>query len=294
MEKHWRLILSESRGAAFNMAVDEAILRTCTDGEVPPTLRLYGWEKPSVSLGYSQDIERIQIDVQYCRDAGVELVRRLTGGRAVLHGHDLTFSVAVQKHDIQEGFGDVRRSHLWLMGGVRAGLRTLGINAEIGSSGERSLGAATSADCFAHIAECDIRAGTSKLVGSAQVRRWGGILEQGSIPHLVPPTDYQQVFAKANSHWRPDRSFPSGVSRQTIEEAIVQGFEQTLEVDFEVGTLTDREIGLAFELERNKYASPDWTYRRHSIYVDKRMQGCYTDNVNLRGGRHHAEENPGR
>ncbi|HUV04203.1 MAG TPA: lipoate--protein ligase family protein, partial [Armatimonadota bacterium] len=107
-----------NRAAAFNMAADEAILRACADGVVRPTLRLYSWQRPAISVGLFQSIERSRIDIQYCHDAGIELVRRPTGGRAVLHGHDLTFSIALHECRIPNSFKKVLASHMWLMGGI--------------------------------------------------------------------------------------------------------------------------------------------------------------------------------
>ena len=261
MGRHWRLIPDRNRNAALNMAIDEAMLRACADGKSPPTLRLYGWERPAISLGYFQSVERTRIDTQYCRDAGIELVRRLTGGRAVLHGHDLTFSIAIRQGEIPDGFKSVISSHAWLMGGILAGLRLLGVEAEIGPADHGRSRSGESADCFAHVAQCDIRVGAEKAAGAAQVRKWGALLEQGSIPCALPRVDYGRVFGGGDSGLQTERLAALEVSRERLEEAVIRGFQEFLDVDLEPATLSRSELELATELEKNKYAADEWTYR---------------------------------
>ncbi|HUV03584.1 MAG TPA: biotin/lipoate A/B protein ligase family protein [Armatimonadota bacterium] len=260
-----------NRGAAFNMAADEAILRACADGVVSPTLRLYSWQRPAISVGHFQSIERSRIDIQYCHDAGIELVRRPTGGRAVLHGHDLTFSVALHECRIPNGFRKVLPSHMWLMGGIAAGLRLLGIQAEIGPASESGSPSVDNGDCFARVAQCDLRLGSEKLAGAAQVRKWGALLEQGSMPCAPSQVDYGRVFAEGGSSLQTWRSPVLEVPRETLEAAVVRGCEQSLGVTLEPGVLSARELEMALELEKNKYASGEWTYRRGAPCIDKRI-----------------------
>lgn len=285
MEQCWRLILDGRRQAALNMAVDEAILRACADGKAPPTLRLYGWEKPAVSLGYFQSVERARINIECCRESGIDLVRRPTGGRAVLHGHDITFSISVCEREIPSGFRSVPGSHLWLMRGAVAAFRLLDIPAEIGPAKGGRLRPTSNADCFAHIDRCDVRVGKEKAAGAAQVRKWGALLEQGSMPCVVPDIDAHRVFGVIGWISPPSIDLLAQIPLRTVKQAIVRGFEESLDVSFREGTLSDAEAGLALELERQKYGSADWTYQRGTSRVDKSMLDCYTGTVSLRGGR---------
>ncbi|SVD87062.1 uncharacterized protein METZ01_LOCUS439916, partial [marine metagenome] len=91
--EEWRVIEDSPRDGASNMAIDKAILAACESGEVPPTLRLYSWKQPTLTVGYAQDIDR-EIDFGRCRELGVQVVRRPTGGRAILHHHEVTYSLA--------------------------------------------------------------------------------------------------------------------------------------------------------------------------------------------------------
>lgn len=253
----WRLILDTARGAAENMAVDEAILRSCAEASSPPTLRIYSWKRPSISLGCHQPT-RGALDLDYCRKEGIEVVRRITGGRAVIHGTDVTFSIAIRECDLPEGCTSVLASHRWLMGGIVAGLRLLGIEAEIGSRIPQSAIRNPNADCFAHIAECDVRVGQVKSVGSAQVRRFGAILEQGSIPYAPPAFDAARVLGTTPSS--NDANPLDGISYATIADAVVRGFRERLESEIEPAGLTQTEADLAADLARGKYATDAWTH----------------------------------
>lgn len=265
----WRLILDVARGAAENMAIDEAILRACGDGSVPPTVRIYSWDRPSISLGClqsvlrrAQDDGRGRFDFDYCRQAGIEVVRRITGGRAVIHGSDVTFCIAIRESDLPEGCRSVISSHHWLMGGIVAGLRLLGIDAEIGPERESISGRDAPADCFAHVAQCDVRVGRGKAVGSAQVRRFGALLEQGSIPYALPEFDTARVFGRRSA---AGGGAVEGFSYSAIADAVARGFREHLQGALELGELSLGELQMAAELSREKYSTEAWTMRRGSL-----------------------------
>ncbi|HEY3297998.1 MAG TPA: biotin/lipoate A/B protein ligase family protein [Armatimonadota bacterium] len=242
----WRVIFDGDRSAAFNMAADEAIFRCCADGNVPPTLRLYGWSGASVSLGRLQHDLEGKLDAEYCREMGISLVRRPTGGRAVLHGHDVTFSISLRESLLPREARGVVASHKWLMSGIAAGLKSIGARAEIGPEANRPTPASLSADCFAHVAECDIRVGKDKVVGAAQARSRGALLEQGSIPRVKPLVDPARVFPSIRSQ---DTALVSA-SREEIEQAIAREFSRVLGIELEPAAFTDEEKCLAMELEK--------------------------------------------
>lgn len=285
----WRLVLHARHPAAYNMAVDEAIFCASVRGEAPPTLRLYEWSEPAISLGYFQDLAKSSIDLDYCREAGVELVRRPTGGRAVLHGHDLTFSICVSTNLVPEEFAGVLGSHLWLMRGVAAGLSRLGINAEIGDHSRGKAGDSRGAVCFDHVAECDISSlGGEKLAGAAQLRRSGVLLEQGSIPVAQPSVSCSELFRSRTKH----ESCLVGIPMEAARSALIEGFADALGVTFDIWDLTEREKIEADELLHSRYVSADWTAGKTCI--DNGMFSCYTKLASLRGVSDHAEENSGR
>ncbi len=164
----WRLIESGAADGPTNMAVDEAIAAAVTRGDRPPTLRLYGWRPPAVSLGYFQPLDA-GIDVAAARARGYDIVRRPTGGRAILHADELTYSVCVRQEAIRGGHSTMQ-SYREISRGVIAGLELLGARVTLGDdAGERA--ARTAADaarpiCFAKTARCDLQAAGRKVVGS--------------------------------------------------------------------------------------------------------------------------------
>lgn len=245
MNTKWRLILDGDRDAVFNMAADDAIFRLCAAGRVPPTLRFYGWSGPAISLGRLQRSLAGKVDMDYCRESGTTLVRRPTGGRAVIHGHDLTFSITLLESEIPSEHRSIVKSHQWLMSGIAAGLRSLGSSAELGPDANRPTPASISADCFAHVAECDIRVGREKVVGAAQARSRGALLEQGSIPLTAPLVDTSRIFPGS----KPSTVCHMQAARSEIEQSIVKEFSRTIGLEFEIGSYTEWELELISTLD---------------------------------------------
>jgi lipoate-protein ligase A len=181
--QRWTVIddVGIARPAAGQMAADEAMAATVAAGS-PPLLRLYTWSGPALSLGRFQpdsDVERAA-----CAARGVSVVRRPTGGRALLHGADVTYAVALPRPPGREGSVDA--VYCFLARGLRAGLAALGVDAEV-ASGDGAAGAA----CFASMRGSDLRVGGRKLCGSAQVVRGSVVLQHGSV--LVDRLPYDEV-----------------------------------------------------------------------------------------------------
>jgi len=183
----WRLLRDGARDGAENMARDEALLDSAERGS-PPTLRLYAWTRPTLSLGAHQPGSDADLDA--CRRLGVDLVRRPTGGGAVLHDAELTYAVAAQV-----GQGPFPASVIGvyerIAAALVAGLEGLGVSAE----SARTAGAGRSpADCFARPSSREILVGGRKLIGSAQVRRRGAFLQHGSILIAFDPLRLASVL----------------------------------------------------------------------------------------------------
>ena len=176
----WRCLDTGSRPGAFNMAVDEALLKGAGAG---PVLRFYGWDPPAISFGNAQEPQR-EVDVDKCRAAGLDLVRRPTGGRAVLHWHELTYSVVCTEDDAALG-GRVEDTYCRIGHCLVEGLRCLGVEAELERARSRPAaprGPGTTAPCFSSTARWEVKYRGRKLIGSAQRRASGAILQHGSLP----------------------------------------------------------------------------------------------------------------
>src|SRR6266851_10371187 len=178
----WRLLTDPPATGAWNMAVDEALLDGVAAGIAPPTLRFYQWAPPCLSLGYFQPFD--VVDVAGCLRLGVDVVRRPTGGRAILHDRELTYSVAlpasVLGHD-----GGVLPSYYRLSLALQDGLRRLGVPATLAPESAATGPIVHGPICFDRPSAREILLEGRKLVGSAQMRRGGGILQHGSI--LIEP-----------------------------------------------------------------------------------------------------------
>ena len=175
----WRLLLEEApRTAAANMALDEAIMDAVARGESPPTLRFYQWEPPGLSLGKRQPLSGV--DLNRCHRDGVDVVRRATGGFAILHTDEITYGVATRPDD-PRAEGAILDAYRKLSQGLLAGLRLLGVPAEMSPVVPGGVHNASAA-CFEVPSAYEITARQWKLIGSAQTRPAGRVLQHGSLP----------------------------------------------------------------------------------------------------------------
>jgi lipoate-protein ligase A len=176
----WRLIESGPSPGPWNLALDEAIFQAVRQGASPPTMRLYRWSAPALTIGYAQDRDR-DVDCPACRARGIEVLRRITGGRAVLHAAEVTYSVSAPAG--LPGFGPgLAEAYRHIAAGLLAGLRLLGLDSAAATAAPpRSPGQRRDPACFATASRHEVVVGGRKLIGSAQRRAGGAFLQQGSI-----------------------------------------------------------------------------------------------------------------
>jgi|SRR5579863_255742 len=252
--KGWRLLDSEPDDPYRNMSIDEAIAQTVRSGELAPTLRFYAWRRPAVSIGYFQRLHEA-VDLPRCLKDNISVVRRLTGGKAVFHNREITYSVAAPT---LRGLRNIQETYLTLSKGILQGLQRLGIAAELSHS--RGQAAGTSFDCFAHAARNEIVVFDRKLVGSAQ-RRWrDGFLQHGSILLSLdrPPQGYILGADQSGAAISLSELLPRPIDVKAVTEAIVSGLQEVLALPIAPGVLSAQEIALAERLEE-KYRG--WTAR---------------------------------
>src|SRR5713101_4021202 len=268
MHEPFRFLNTHVQDAAMNMAIDESVLTHHLNGEVPPTLRVFRWSQPSISLGRFQSIER-EIVSERCKQLGVALVRRPTGGRAVYHHDEFTYSIVISKrYGVPPG---VVAAYAYLAQGLLAALRLVGVQAEL--SDER-VSKHPSAACFASSTQADLTSGGFKLVGSAQVWKDDALLQQGSLPlddraaeffsMLRYPTDAARAEALAlyREKTTPLHTFIPGTSWEEVAQAFRTGFSTALQADFVPGTLSRSEWELARQLVEEKYSKLEWRKQR--------------------------------
>jgi lipoyl(octanoyl) transferase len=268
---NWRLLWSGHADGATNMAVDEAIMWAAAEGLAPPTARLYGWSPPAVSLGYFQPVEG-HVDTAELARRGWGLVRRPTGGRAILHDDEVTYSVVIAESALERG-ASVMGSYRELSRGLELGLQQLGLQAALGETATDAAHRQTAKDlptvCFAQASRGDMVAAGRKVVGSAQVRRQGIILQHGSVPLRLHLAD--QIAVMPGSRARVESQKHLGAAAQGIADllgapltfeqvgrALAAGFEQAFGVRLEPGELSPAEQAQAETLRTEKYAAEAW------------------------------------
>lgn len=225
------------------MALDEAVLDAHAAGEVPPTLRIYTWRPAAISLGRFQSIES-SVDLDACHRLGLDVVRRPTGGRAILHTEEeVTFSLVVSEERLETS--GVMESYRALAEGIVAGLRSLDLDANLVGRSAPSPALAHDPACFAVKARCDVVVGSSKLVGCAQVHRRGYILQQNSLPLKLQLEDWDGVFLRqslppaATGLWEAARR---EIPYAEVAQALRDGFSETLGVVFEESHVSTLEL----------------------------------------------------
>ncbi|HEY9205223.1 MAG TPA: biotin/lipoate A/B protein ligase family protein [Candidatus Methanoperedens sp.] len=244
----WRVVNPETHDAYLNMAIDEAVSEGIRNGSSPPTIRFYTWEPCAVSIGYFQGI-RDEVNLETCRELGVDCIRRWTGGGAVYHDQwgEITYSVIAPANMFPK---NIIESYRMICGWLVKALGSLGIEAEF-----RPVN--------------DILVGNKKISGSAQTRRGGVLLQHGT---LLYDLDLETMFSVLNVSRQKisDKMIQSAKERVTcilwhsdagrneVYETLVDSFTEGK--DHEFGTWSSDELARAGELAEMKYKSEEWTY----------------------------------
>jgi lipoate-protein ligase A len=263
----WRLLVHGQAGGRWNMAVDEALLDSYASATapLPPTLRLYGWDPPALSLGKGQDSSTSH-DPDFLRRAGIELVRRPTGGLAVLHEHERTYAVIAAMDG--EPFTDaVLENYNRVAAALEAAMRRLGAAAgAVSRPAERpEEGAVAGPSCFDIISAHEIAVAGAKLIGSAQLRRRRAFLQHGSI---LIDSDPERLARALGAETRPSRftDLRSVLGRspgvEEIDRSLIAAFEESFSAELQAGDLSADELLRASDLMRVKYGSNRWTLTR--------------------------------
>jgi len=272
----WRLLDTGPADGFTNMAVDEALLEILAAEKGPPTLRFYSWAPPALSLGYGQSTAG-GIDFRQCAPLGIDVVRRSTGGRAVLHDHEVTYSVVIRADDPQVIAG-VLASYLTISHALVRGLSYLGITAELMPlrRGVPLPSDDTSPVCFATTSSYEVVVAGRKIIGSAQRRAHNLVMQHGSIPLSHDLDKLRAVFGSA---WPGGQSALSEQVYQAymtslqeaggrvysyteVVAALTRGMTEIWQVDLLPGHLTTSEKDCSAHLRATKYGADSWTWRR--------------------------------
>lgn len=246
----WRLIrVGENNDAFTSMSIDEAIMHHVKNGKSSPTFRIYGWSPPAVSIGYFLKMEE-EVDLEMCSKFGVDHIRRLTSGGAVLHDMEVAYTLTTREDDplIPK---NILESYELLCGGIVQGLAELGIDATYKPVN-------------------DVLVNGKKISGNAQSRREHVILQHGT---LLMDVDAEKMFSilkvpseKAQNIEKRVTSLKHVLGREVeskeVMDAVVRGFKKALGIEFEEGMPSESELELAESIKKERFANPEWNYRR--------------------------------
>jgi lipoate-protein ligase A len=253
------------------MGVDEALLESAHRSTYRATLRLYAWQPACLSLGFGQPYA--DVEMQALREHGWDVVRRITGGRAILHADELTYAV-VGGADEKLLQGGIRKSYMYVSEALMGALDRLGLRAQSIENPDGPGNGELSAICYEAPGAFEITVGGKKLIGSAQARRSSGVLQHGSLPlggdimritRVLRFHDEQERASAAERLESRATTVETAVGRQVrwdaAAAAFVAAFEDALHVRFEETTLTSAELRRAEELAETKYIQAAWLER---------------------------------
>jgi lipoyl(octanoyl) transferase len=270
-EAEWRLLLTEPETAAYNMACDEVLGNRVTGGRSKPTIRFYQWSPPAISFGYSQIVEN-EVDLDMLRGAGIDVVRRITGGRAVLHADEVTYSVICAESDPMAA-GGITATYTRISEGLVEGIRSLGVDAVLARTSDPTVplrDRQATVPCFGSTTRAEITVGGRKLVGSAQHRMRGLMIQHGSIlvgPEHLRLTEFLNAAPELRERYASRLSAATtslkecgwcGNDRMAIVEALADGMRRVLGIDLIPQHLSTDEISVTEQLSVDKYAADWW------------------------------------
>lgn len=277
LKETWLFLNSGACSPAYNMACDEALLNWQSEGKIPPVIRFYSWDPATLSIGYFQRAKK-EIDLDAVKGYGLGFVRRPTGGRAVLHEHELTYSVIVSEEHPKMP-KSVTEAYRVISEGVLQGFRELGLDAyfSVPRSEEEKmdLKKPKSSVCFDAPSWYELVVEGRKVAGSAQTRQKGVILQHGAILldleedkmfdlfNFRDPAEREKMQANfKNKAVTINQLLGRKISLEQAVTAFKLGFEKGLNVDLQDFVLDEPQKNEIQEIARNRYQSDDWNFMR--------------------------------
>ena len=252
----WRLLLDEPACGAHNMAVDEALLLSQTPNDAP-VLRFYDWNPPCISLGRFQKYSSL-----IPHPSSLPLVRRPTGGRAIWHQHEITYAVVLRQELLPRECHSIIGSYQWLSRAFINGLQSLGVAAQLAESHtnnhKNAARHATAVNCFASAARSDFVVNGRKLIGAAQCRKNGAILQHGSLLLSVDHEKWRQNIGGSMEATISLEELGISASRAEIIIALCKGVQSTLDAHLQEDCLSETEKIVAARLFSQKYTLSEW------------------------------------
>ncbi len=249
------------------MALDEAISEAVRQNLSPQTLRLYQWDRPSVTIGYFQKTS--EININYCAEKGYPVVRRATGGRAILHDIELTYSFSSSKNSSLFN-GGLLENYAVISKALVKGLNLIGINARI-SFVKKRCDSHRNPACFKSVSYGEVTVDGRKVIGSAQKRYHNGFFQQGSIMLNFKAKELCNVLNGNNEEDFRNIGSISDSGREVTFNDLKNPLKEAFEKELNVKLISDGpskfELSLAKELEEKKYSTREWNFCGNSFYT---------------------------
>lgn len=275
----WLLLDSRFNDAAINMAIDEWLLIEHSHGNIKPTIRFYGWKRPSLTVGHFQNVQRT-IDFDGIKKHQCDFVRRLTGGSAVLHDDELTYSIIVTENHPKIP-KSINEAYYVLSQGLLEGYKNLGVNADFAIPEKERL-RQRSAVCFEVPASYEMIVDGKKISGNAQTRKNGVLLQHGSIPMSFNSEMLFDLFNFSNDSIRK-RQRESFIKKATsinevkqqkhtydqLKKAFTDGFQKSLHINLEPLTLSHEDWNEINDIANKKYRTDEWNLRLNKKVREK-------------------------
>ncbi|OHD56493.1 MAG: hypothetical protein A2Y33_15315 [Spirochaetes bacterium GWF1_51_8] len=255
--KHWRLSIHGALDAPLNMAIDETLWESVRSGVSLPSIRFYSWYPASFSIGRFQKPDSL-LDLDACARSGIRVVRRMTGGGAIYHNNEITYSLACPLEIL--GVSSVKDGYRKLTGFILNSYRKLGLDADyIG----RKTGEKTSAYCFSGLEEYDIAIDGKKIGGNAQRIMGGIVFQHGSIPISIAHDDYAKYLKPDVEHQMENftslsRHLNPMPDTGDLVEVLIESFSETMCAELDDTDLSRDEWELAERLVFEKYSADEW------------------------------------
>jgi lipoate-protein ligase A len=269
----WRLLDFQYYNIFENMAIDEAVFRETIKNKSNPTIRFYGSHPAAISIGYFQDAKK-ELNIEKCRREGIDIARRITGGRTVFHLNEITYSVTASDHE-KKFPADISGTYNVISRCIARGLSDLGIKVDLAEGGRVQTKEQIDSCCFAVPSKNELLVKGRKICGSAQVRRRGGFLQHGLLPlifnpekvadSLLPSRTPEKVEELRKSVTAVNEELVSPIDARDICSILKKGFIEELGIDLKEKTLTPAEETLKNELMK-KYNDLSWNIERKKYF----------------------------
>ncbi|MFC2169584.1 biotin/lipoate A/B protein ligase family protein [Acidobacteriota bacterium] len=261
--KEWDLIIDKiPLDGPLNMAVDDYLFQSLTK-EPRTYLRFYMWRRPAASIGYSQKIQEV-VNVEYCQKQNIDIVRRMTGGKLVLHSNEVTYSLC--SSDISTFTSTLVDSYRLISEALINGLEKMTLKPRLAESPPDTY-LRGNLPCFSYPAQNEIEIGGNKIIGSAQRRIGANFIQHGSIPLENEQDKLKSIsfLKEAEDNVRMislSQALGKKVSFEWVVDLLKAGFSEYFNIGLKRKRLDENENKAVLQIIKERYGNRDWTYLR--------------------------------